>query len=744
VNNYSKISFDFGPTLLSWLRIHAPQVYESVLEADKLSQSYFSGHGAAMAQVYNHMIMPLANTRDKYTQVIWGIRDFEFHFKRRPEGMWLAETAVDIETLDILAEHEIKFTVLAPGQAQRVRRIGVDDWTQVEPDKIDTTQPYLCRLPSGRTINLFFYNGPVAMDVAQGRILQNGETFAKRLLDIPGNADQPAALSHIATDGETYGHHFPQTDMALAYCLHSIEDNNLAKVTIYPEHLEKYPPDFEVEIKENTAWSCEHGVERWRSDCGCNSGRFPAGSQQWRAPLREGLNWLRDKLAVIYEDRIKQYADPWQLRNEYISVVNDRSSDNVDSFFDTFVKSASSYEQKVQVLKLLEMQRNAMLMFTSCGWFFDDISGIESVQIMAYAARAIQLAKEIDGRDFEPEFVQILEKAQVNAMQWANGKEIYEQLVKPSNIDLNHVGAHLAMSSLFDEYPDKTDIYCYAADIDSYDRTEAGVQSLATGRAAIKSKIVLEKHYIDFAVVHFGEHNLVCSVNTKMSDEDFGTMKEKLKSAFLKGDTTEVMQILNRAFKGQNYSLWHLFKDEQRNILDDLLETTWQDIDDSFRHIYEHNYTIMQIMRSMNTPLPKGLSTAAEYVINEDLCEAIERDKPDLGRLGKLVDEARQLSVKLDEPMLAYCASNTINNLVEQLQDSPLDMDLLGRINTTLEILLKIIGQIDMQNAQNVLFGLSRSIYPDMTSKADEGDTGAVQWVEGFNKLANNLGVVVQ
>ncbi|KPK77809.1 MAG: glycoside hydrolase [Phycisphaerae bacterium SM23_30] len=745
VNNYTRISFDFGPTLLSWLEKHAPEVYESIIVADQKSQEIFTGHGAALAHAYNHIIMPLANRRDKYTQIVWGICDFEHRFGRKPEGMWLPETAVDMETLDILAEHEIKFTILAPHQAGRIREIGNTQWVNIEKEKIDTTRTYLCQLPSGRRINVFFYHGPTTRDVADGRILQNGAVFAKQLARIISEDQGPARLAHIATDGETYGHHHRYTDMALAYCLHYIESEKLAQVTIYGEYREKFPPTYEVEINENSSWSCSHGIERWRSNCGCHYGRYPSGRQPWRAPLREAMDWLRDQLALVYEKKTAQYVpDPWHLRNKYIAVVNDRSAKNVQSFMSSSVDRKLAINEKVTLLKLLEMQRNAMLMYTSCGWFFDDICGMETVQIMQYAARAIQLAKEIDEKDLEAGFTDILAKAPTNVKEYTNGKEVYNALVKPGSIDLNRVGAHLAISSIFEESPDKSDIYCYATNIESYDRINAGIQILATGRAAIQSNIVLEKHTVDFAVLHFGDHNLIAAVNTRMPDQEFSTMHNNLGNAFAKGNTTEVMRLMNISFGGNNYSLWHLFKDQQRIILFELLRNTWQQIEASFRHIYEHNYTIIQIMRGMNMPLPKALSTPIEFILNKDLCEVIRDDEIDLKQLKKLVDEANKLSLPLDETTLRFEASRKINQLMYKLEHAPGDVELLEKIVTTLKMLLGISSKLDLQAAQNVFFAISRENYPVLFQKAMRSDKQAQEWIEHFKDLAQHLGVKVE
>jgi alpha-amylase/alpha-mannosidase (GH57 family) len=381
VNNYSKISFNIGPTLLSWMEKKDPDAYKAILEADRLGQERFSGHGPAMAQVYNHMIMPLANSRDKRTQVIWGIRDFESRYKRKPEGMWLAETAVDLESLDIMAEMGIKFTVLAPHQAKRAKKItSKRSWTPEDEESIDLRRPYLCRLPSGRTIAIFFYDGPISQAIAFEGLLHNGESFANRLLQAFDKKSTHNQMVHVATDGESYGHHHKFGDMALAYCLKHIEQGGVAKLTVYGEYLEKNSPEYEVEIVEKSSWSCVHGIERWRDNCGCNSGGRPGWHQEWRGPLRKALDWLRDHAALLYERELFGYVpDVWKLRDEYIEVVLIRSREKMESFLAEKVRPGLPFEEKNKLLRLMEIQRNVQLMYTSCGWFFDDISGIETV-----------------------------------------------------------------------------------------------------------------------------------------------------------------------------------------------------------------------------------------------------------------------------------------------------------------------------------------------------------------------------
>lgn len=422
VNNYSKISFDFGPTLLSWMEFKAPDTYQAVLEADKISRETFSGHGSAMAQCYSHMIMPLADSKDKYTQVYWGIRDFEFRFKRLPEGMWLPETAVDLETLQIMADLGIRFTVLAPHQAGRL----------LDHGELDINQPYSVRLGAGRSINVFFYNGALSQSLAFENILQDGKCFAEKLMQTD-NTDGPQLLS-VATDGETYGHHHKFGDMALAFALKYIDDQVDARLTNFAEYLEKFPPQEEIEIIEKTSWSCAHGVGRWSSNCGCETGGHPEWNQGWRGPLRKALDWFQCRADSIFVEVGKGlFKDPWEARNRYIDIRINRY--DRDTFLAEQCQNSLDESKKVVVLKLLELQSNAMLMYTSCGWFFNDISGIETEQILLYAGKAIQLAEEISGEVLEPHFLELLELAESNVLEKGNGSQIYKNVIEKARMD---------------------------------------------------------------------------------------------------------------------------------------------------------------------------------------------------------------------------------------------------------------------------------------------------------------------
>ena len=744
VNNYSKISFNFGPTLLAWMQKNAPDVYGAVLQADRESRERFSGHGSALAQAYNHMILPLANNRDKRTQVIWGIRDFEYHFGRRPEGMWLPETAADLETLDILAEQEIRFTILAPRQAQRTRAVGGKNWRHVDGGRIDPTRPYVQHLPSGRSVVVFFYDGPISRAVAFEGLLSRGESLAQRIVGAFSGDPKRPQMVHIATDGESYGHHHPHGDMALAYALHYIESNQLAKLTNYGEYLERHPPTHEVEIFENSSWSCVHGIERWHSDCGCHTGAHPGWNQAWRRPLREAFDWLRDNLAQAYEEKAPTFfKTPWEARDAYIQVILDRSPETLEAFFDQHAVRTLDEGDRVSALKLLEIQRHAMLMYTSCGWFFDEISGIETVQVIQYAGRALQLAQEIMGDTLQAPFLDRLEAAKSNIPEHRDGRVIYEKFVKPAALDLAKVSAHYAISSLFEDYEEEVTLFSYMIDLESYEDSQAGRARLCLGRAKVTSEITRDADRFCFGVLHWGDHNISGFVRRCEEEEPNQTFVDNVGQVFSRADFPMTLQSLENYFGSTQYSLRNLFRDEQRRILRMILQSTLEDIEGIYHQIYESNAPLLRFLKDLGIPRPGALGTAADFLLNLSLRRAFEEDDLDLGIIKHFLEVAILEGAALDPGTLEITIRKGLEQLAGRVLNRAEEQPLLQKMDTALEIIKSLPFLINLRKVQNRYYEILRGVYPNFRERADTGDEEARRWVSLFKSLGEKLSVRV-
>jgi alpha-amylase/alpha-mannosidase (GH57 family) len=740
-NNYARISFNFGPTLLSWLQRHDADVYAAILAADAAARARFSGHGAALAQAYNHVIMPLATRADKTTQVCWGIADFRRRFGREPEGMWLPETAADLETLDLLAEHGIRFTLLAPHQAARVRRTGEREWRDVSGGRVDPKEPYLVRLASGRSIAVFFYDGPVSRAVAFERLLENGGAFARRLLGLFDPGRGGAQLVHLATDGETYGHHHRFGEMALAFALDLIERDPEVALTNYGEYLERHPPVREVEIVPLTSWSCGHGIERWRSDCGCNSGSHHGWHQGWRGPLREALDWLRDTANERFRSRMGElFADPAAARDAYVEVVLDRSAQAARTFLARHEARELAAGERVEALKLLEMQRNLQLMYTSCGWFFDDISGIETVQVLQYAARAMQLAGELSPEPLEPRFLALLERAPSNRPDLRDGRGVYERLVRPAMRDLEAVGAHVAVASLFDNGSDRFEGGCWDVRLEDRHQLQAGRLRLAMGKLRVGSRLTLEEARLAFAVLHFGDHNLSCGVAT-FAEEPYRTLLRECRDAFSRADVPEVIRLLDRHFSGLTYSLGSLFRDEQRRILGQILAATLAEAETEYGRLFDQHAPLMRFLAGLAAPQPRAFQAAAEVVLNARLRRTVEDEPIDLERARSLLRQAEEHGVPLDREGLAFVTAQALDRLGRRMVESPEDVDLVRHAAGVAGFAVSLPFEVDLWRIQNHVHALREGPFIEQRERAASRDPGASAWVEAFVILAELLGI---
>ncbi|HEY1994649.1 MAG TPA: DUF3536 domain-containing protein, partial [Edaphobacter sp.] len=801
MNNYARISYNFGPTLLSWLHDKAPRTYRMILDADKFSAQRYSGHGSAMAQVYNHLIMPLANKRDALTQIRWGIADFEFRYRRKPEGMWLSETAVNRSVLDLMAQEGIKFTVLAPVQCARVRPLPRNSpssssrdssssssrplseaergegsassisavlsteaveaeeisWTETPNATVDPTHPYLIRLDEGRSINVFFYDGPASRAIAFEGLLNSGEDFAKRLLGAfhpPASGDpEVAQISHVATDGESYGHHHKHGEMALSYAMHTIENGQQASLTNYGEFLEKFPPKWEAEVAEDTSWSCAHGIERWRSNCGCNGGKS-GWSQEWRTPLREALDYLREATAPLAEQLAQPLLkDLWVARDAYIQVILDRSPAAIIKFFAQQATRELTEAERITCLELLELERHTQLMYTSCGWFFDEISGIETVQIIAYAGRVLQLAAKLFGQpgiDLEKNFLDILAKGKSNIPEIGDGAEVYRRYVNSMQIGLEQVGAHYAISSIFRNYPEHGELFCFDVHRESQETFNSGRGRVAVGRALIYSRITEENEDICFAVLHLGDQNLSAAVKRYNSldpaeVEAFHTFSTEIGTAIRRANLPEVIRLIDRFFgQGENgqspiaYSLTSLFADEQHRILNTILNQTISEMEESLRKIYEDHASLLHFLTETGMSAPPALASAARFAINASLRRAIEAENFDPSDIESLLSRAEADQILLDTQLLGYTAGQRMKRAMVRLEASAAgDPSANGALATALliaETIQTMPFEVNLWQAQN--------IWNDLLRRSDTNYWTA-EWKEDFKKLGRAMNISV-
>lgn len=712
VNNYERMSFNFGPTLLSWMEEHAPHAYDRIIKADIKSVLEHDGHGNAIAQVYNHMIMPLANEHDKITQVKWGIRDFVYRFGRQPEGMWLAETAVDDDTLRVLVENGVKFTVLSPYQAQRIKRIPDSNWQDVSWGNIDPARSYRYYIKSapGKYIDLFFYDGAISKSVAFDELLKDGNKFIKRLKEGISPSRDFNQLVNIATDGESYGHHTKFGDMALAYVLKIRAEDEGFTLTNYGEFLDKFRSDWEVDIKQASSWSCFHGVGRWKEDCGCSTGGHPGWNQKWRKPLREALDYLRDELSIIFEKEGQKYfkEDPWTVRNRYIDVILDRTERAIKHFQDENFLPELSDEEKVNGMELLEIQRQAMLMYTSCGWFFSEISGIETTQIMKYAARAMQLAENFTTKDLESKFLDILSNAQSNFKEYGNGKDIYERFVKPSVVTVKQIASLWAISSLYEDFDDEQDVYCYKINRKSYKKVQKGNMNFVIGHIEVLSKVTLKKSDLMFVLMQYQGGDFHCAIREFESETEYTKLQKELVRTFMLNPLTEIIRAIDEYFGAEYFTLKDIFIEERRKILEIMLKGRMDKFAQTYNELYNEGKDSIYQMQSLGLSIPDEFKLAAGYTLAQQFNKLIKDSKSYLDpqviqQAADINLEAKNIGIEIDKrpssEFFSHKLLQNINRLANSIE--------IHQAEATLEIfdfIEKLDLKVEIKEAQNIYF----------------------------------------
>ncbi len=712
VNNYEYMSFNFGPTLLSWLEEFAPLTYERIIKADIESISKHNGHGNALAQVYNHIIMPLANYHDKETQVKWGIRDFEYRFGRKPEGMWLAETAVDDETLKVLIDNGIKFTILSPYQALKMKKSSAKEWEDVSWGNIDPARSYKYTLKCDPTksIDLFFYDGAISRSVAFDELLTDGNKFIKRLKEgVSEDRDYPQ-LINIATDGESYGHHTKFGDMALSYVLKIKAESEGFKITNYAEYLENYRSDYNVDIKQESSWSCFHGVGRWKEDCGCSTGGHPGWNQKWREHLRNALDYLRDKFAEVFEKEGPKYfnKDVWEVRNNYIEVILDRSYSKIKAFQKDNFKPDLTEEEKVKGMDLLEIQRQSLLMFTSCGWFFSEISGIETVQIMKYAARALQLVAGFSSENYEEKFLSILSRAKSNIEEFGTGKDIYEKFVKPSVVTSKQIACLWAVSSLYQDFEDEEDVYCYNVKRNDYKRVSKGNSNFVIGNIEIRSRVTLERSNLVFALMQYAGGDFHCAIKEFSNNNEYQDLKNSLIRTFMISPMTEIIRALDEKFGKEYFTLKDIFIEERKKILQILLKDTLTKFADTYREMYDLGKGSIYHMQNLGLEIPNEFKISAGYALSKRFNDLLENSDGFVedNIIQQVVDinyEARKMNIEIDKSPTNKNFSKRIIVNLKRLTKS-FEVQQANAIMELFDIIEKLDLQIDIAEAQNIYY----------------------------------------
>lgn len=766
VDNYAYINFDFGPTLLTWLDANAPDGYRRILEADGLSQSLQKGHGNAIAQVYNHMIMPLANHRDKRTQIVWGLRDFEFRFGRKSESIWLAETAVNLETIKILIEYGIRYIILSPFQSLRVRPLDRSrGWTDARGGKIDPRRAYRFflkdarrrRIPD-RSVDVFFYDGPLAADVSFSHLLRSASVLRERIVQA-GEGVGDGGLVSVATDGEVYGHHERFGDMGLAYLIRREAPSHGLEFVNYGHYLDLHPPQWEVDLNfgehdEGTAWSCAHGVGRWERDCGCSTGGDPGWQQRWRTPMRRGFDMIRNRLVETYLEQVSPLVkDAWAARDDYINVLLDTTPLARDVFVEEHAKKHLTDGERGKLWSLLESQRYAMFMYASCGWFFEDISRIEAIQNMTCASRAIELAQPYQSLDLERMLLEYLGEAWSNRPEMGNGADIYRRFVNPQRISAQRVAGDLALAAaVLGEEPESRE-FRYAVIThefwESGERDREGDGVSRHGLLELVDQDTEERFAFEVHVYHSHLWDVRCYVLPARRQEG-EALPERVRRAAPEEE-------ISRAEGAARFSLSDLVAENRERIIRKAYESILEREDHSLSELFEESRDLMGTFRRAQVPIPLVFQAVATHVLGRmlqavagRLRACLERNldaeaPPEAGETeeilsetAKLLEFARESELEVDVGSLKSAFSSVLEALLGKLLQGP-DPLWAGRFVAVIRNRDPLNFPLDLRPLEDVAFLVLRKHRTVLLSYADTPSEGQrLKWAP-FEALAEAL-----
>src|SRR5574337_697156 len=642
VNNYAGMSFDIGPTLFRWLERNAPETVRRIVEGDRDSVVRCGGHGNALAHPYVHAILPLANPKDRATLVKWGIVEFRSRFGREPEGMWLPETSVDLATLTLLSEHGIRYAVLAPWQATRVRPLGSERWHELGPDWIDPSRPYRCRLPHGGAIDLFFYDAGLSRAIAFDGLLQGPDRLAGRLAEVARNS--PSRLHILCTDGESYGHHTKFGERALALLLAKETASHEFTVTNFGAYLASAPPTHEVAIRDESAWSCAHGLGRWKEDCGCSTGGQPGWRQGWRVPFREAIDGLRDDLQHLFAGQAgRLFTDVWAARDDYITLILDRSSPSIEKFFGAHASRSLSLPDSAAALQLLEMQRDALLMQSSDGWFFSDISDIEAAQNLKHAARALDLASAFVPVSLEARFLARLQAAKSNIPSERDARHIWEVRVRTARVGLARPAVLYAMRSLVENLPDPYRARTVDLHRLSLERFPLMNGTMLAGGVEACSSLTLEREEFGFVLRWLDADGMAGYLFPWGGEEDLRRWREafegQVEGVSLPSDT-----------RATPISLKMLSPEERQEVLM-ALYSGWEVLRKRYDELATRTQGLLRAFFDAGLAPPEALRAPAEFTAARNLEESLRQWLSDGGTdlhrsLLAQADEAKRLDLQ--------------------------------------------------------------------------------------------------
>jgi alpha-amylase/alpha-mannosidase (GH57 family) len=764
INNYSHISFNFGPTLFRWFEKAFPLAYQRILEADRESLTRL-GHGNAIGQTYNHVILPLANARDKETEILWGMADFERRFRRKAEALWLPETAVNGSTLQILAKHGMKFVLLSPFQALRQRPIGGTKWIDVSGGKIDFSQPYRFfvgdesgKKRQDRFIDIFFYDGAIAREISFGDLLRDGHVFCNRLIKAFQSTKARPQLIHLATDGETYGHHKKFGDMALAYTLYECLSSLGLEITNYGTFLGRFPPTQEVEIDEGpkgegTSWSCVHGVGRWKEDCGCSTGGQAGWNQRWRKPLREALNFLRDELSLIFEREGEGvFLDPWEARNGYIDVILDRSPGRIRAFFEKFGLPGLQEDRKMRGLLLLEMERHILQMFTSCGWFFNDISGIETILILQHACRAVELAKRLLATAVEEEFTQRLSLAKSNLPEMGDGREIYRRHVKPRSVSLEQAVNHCLISSLYEDGRTEKKVFSYRMEKVRDERLQKDENWLVLGQVKLTPEMIPEAKAYLYVLIPSKKDILRTWIFEPVGDFNLTLLRTKGEATL--GKNEEELAGVFASIPGiRSFTLRDVLGEERQSLLQKLIQRERDEHRKIYAELFDRTRLSIDPLVRMGLEVPFEIRLASEVTLSDRLLREVQKLRSDFkggldqGTIDGIIEEAGRYGCHLGREEPCSILSGMVNQRMRILRGAMANesSETVASQIQRIEELLTLIDRAEKWGfelrkgeAQNIMNELLDSTFGDL-------ERGWWGWGSGIEKpIPPNLIVLAE